>query len=157
MLKTLLVTSLLLLAAPYKQDANITQLNGDAILGKWTSEDKKLVVEMYRSGAEYRGKMVWFKDDDSKPMSEWTDKHNPDEKLRNRKLLGMDVVTGLKYDHEDKSYNDGHIYEAKSGKTWNATAKLASNDVLKVKGYWHVKFIGRTMTFMRVVNATAKN
>lgn len=150
MLKAFLITSLLLLAAPHKPAVNTTQAEGDAILGKWTSEDQKLVVEMYRLGTEYRGKMIWFKDDESKPMNEWTDKHNPDEKLRGRKLLGMDVVTGLKYDPEDKSYDDGHIYEAKSGKTWNATAKLAGNDVLKVKGYWHMKFIGRTMIFKRV-------
>lgn len=150
MLKAFLITSLLLLAAPHKPAIKAVQVDGDAILGKWTSEDQKLVVEMYRSGEEYRGKMVWFKDDEGKPMNEWTDKHNPDEKLRGRKLLGMDVVTGLKYDREDKSYDEGHIYEAKSGKTWNATAKLAGNDVLKVKGYWHVKFIGRTMIFKRM-------
>ncbi|MCC8409854.1 DUF2147 domain-containing protein [Mucilaginibacter sp. UR6-1] len=146
MIKTLLTTAITLLLTLN----NTPQNNGDAILGQWTSEDKKMVVEMYKQGNEYRGKMVWFKDDDSKPMNEWTDKHNPDEKLRNRKLLGMDVVTGLVYDRDSKSYNDGAIYEAKSGKTWNASAKLADKDVLKVKGYWHVKFIGRTMIFRRV-------
>lgn len=103
---------------------------------------------MYKHGDEYRGKMVWFKDDDSKPMDQWTDKHNPDPKLRERKLLGMDVVTGLV--HKGDSYEGGSIYEAKSGKTWSAAAKLDGNDVLKVKGYWHVKLLGRTMIFRRV-------
>lgn len=150
MIKIILATALTLLLTLNHQVETNAQTTGDAILGRWTSADKKLVVQMYRQGNEYRGKMVWFKDDDSKPMDEWTDKHNPDPKLRNRKLLGMDVVTGLTYKPKGKSYENGAIYEAKTGKTWSASVKLDGNDVMKVKGYWHLKFIGRTMIFTRV-------
>lgn len=134
---------------PFNSQLQPAVPQADQITGKWISQDKALIVEIYKHDNEYRGKMVWFKDDTSKPMDEWTDKHNPDEKLRTRKLLGMDVMQGLIYNAKNNSYNDGSIYEAKTGKTWNASAKLSSNDVLKVKGYWHFKFIGRTMIFNR--------
>lgn len=130
-----------------------THINNDPdrICGKWESADKKLIVQIYKSGTIYRGKMVWFKNqDNSKAMDEWTDKHNPDPALRNRKLIGMDVLNGMTYNASSDSWEDGKIYEAQSGKEWNAAAKIDKDGVLKVTGYWHLKFIGKTMLFNRV-------
>ena len=42
------------------------------------------------------------------------------------------------------------IYDSKNGRDWNASACIDKSGMLKVKGYWHFKFIGRTMTFNRV-------
>jgi len=123
----------------------------DRICGKWESADKKLIVQIYHSGSAYRGKMVWFKNqDNSKAMDEWTDKHNPDPALRNRKLIGMDVLNGMTYDADSDTWENGKIYEAQSGHEWNAAAKIDKDGTLKVTGYWHLKFIGKTMVFNRV-------
>jgi uncharacterized protein (DUF2147 family) len=123
---------------------------GDVILGKWTAEDNKLTVEVYKEGNQYKAKIVWYKNEDtSKAMGEWTDKHNPDKALRDRKILGMTVVSGLIYQPQTKSWEHGNIYDAKSGKTYNASASLDKGGWLKVIGYWHLKFIGRTMAFKK--------
>ncbi|MBK0378297.1 DUF2147 domain-containing protein [Mucilaginibacter segetis] len=124
---------------------------GDQICGKWENEDKNLIVQVYRIDDEYKAKIVWFNDgDDSKKLDEWRDKKNPDPTLRNRKILGMNVLEKLVYDPDSDSWEDGMIYDAKNGRHWNSSAYINDDGKLKVKGYWHFKFIGKTMTFNRI-------
>src|SRR6185312_16593899 len=128
-----------------------TSNDADRICGKWQSADKKLIVQVYKSGNAYRGKMVWFKNqDNSKAMGEWTDNHNPDVALRNRKLIGMDILRDMTYDTNSDSWENGRIYEAQTGHEYNAAARFDKDGLLKVTGYWHLKFIGKTMAFNRV-------
>ncbi|MDB5011423.1 MAG: hypothetical protein JWQ06_2212, partial [Mucilaginibacter sp.] len=42
------------------------------------------------------------------------------------------------------------IYDAKNGREWDASAYIDKNGELRVTGYWHLKFIGRTMSFTRI-------
>lgn len=123
----------------------------NAICGKWMSAEKNLAVEVYRNKQAYRAKIIYFtggvtKD---KPMEAVTDIKNPDPALRNRKVLGLNVLEGLSY-AKPNAWEGGKIYEVQSGKYWNAAAYLDKNGQLKVKGYWHMKLIGRTMTFNRM-------
>jgi uncharacterized protein (DUF2147 family) len=123
----------------------------EQILGRWMVAEKNLLVEVYRDGNDYKAKIIWFKNDDpTKRMEEWTDKHNPDPSQRDRKILGMNVVKDLEYDAKSKSWEHGKVYDAKSGKYWDASAYLTNDGLLKVTGYWHFKFIGRTMVFKKV-------
>ena len=147
MLKSLIIVLLCLTGIQSKE--NVTP--GDRILGKWVSSEKNIIVQVYKSGDTFKGKIVWYKGDDpSKAMDEWTDKHNPDPALRGRKILGMDVLRDLKYDAKNNVWEDGMIYEAKTGKEYNASAYIDKQGILRVKGYWHFKFIGKTMIFKRV-------
>jgi uncharacterized protein (DUF2147 family) len=122
---------------------------GDRICGKWISTDKNLIVQVYKENDRFRAKIVWFRDDPSKPMDEWCDAKNPDPALRSRRILGMDVLSGLKYDEKNHSWGDGMIYDAQHGKQWDAFGYIDKDGLLKVKGYWHFKIFGRTMTFKR--------
>jgi uncharacterized protein (DUF2147 family) len=124
--------------------------NPNLLCGKWMSAEKNLEVEVYRDHDIFKGKVIWFRDDESKPMDEWTDKHNPDPALRNRKLLGMNILRDMIYRPKSDSWEDGKIYDAKSGHEWDAAAKITETGDLKVTGYWHLKFIGKTMLFHRV-------
>lgn len=124
--------------------------DSDRICGKWMSAEKNLMVEVYKTGDEFKAKIVWFNDDPSKPMGEWSDKHNPNPALRTRKLLGMDVLRDFKYDTNSHTWEDGWIYDAQHGREWNAFAYIDKQGLLKVKGYWHFRILGRTMTFSRV-------
>jgi uncharacterized protein (DUF2147 family) len=124
--------------------------NPNLLCGKWMSQEKNLEVEIYRDHDAFRGKIIWFKDDESKPMGEWTDKHNPDSALRSRKLLGMNIMRNMIYRPKSDSWEDGKIYDAQSGHEWDAAAKINETGELKVTGYWHIKLIGKTMTFHRV-------
>ena len=129
--------------------ASFTQNNADAILGKWITTTGNCIVEVYKQKAEYKAKVIWFTDG-KKQMKDYIDEKNPDPSLRNRKLLGMDVMHGLYYDTDENEWVDGHIYDATSGKEWDSVVWLTDDHLLKVKGYWMFKFISETKTFKRV-------
>jgi uncharacterized protein (DUF2147 family) len=122
----------------------------ELICGRWMSSDKNLIVQVYLQDGKFWGKIVWYTDTGGKPMDYGTDRHNPDPKLRNRKILGLNVLRDLTYNVHTNSWEDGIIYDSKGGKEWNASVYIDKSGVLRVKGYWHFKFIGKTMAFTRV-------
>jgi len=123
----------------------------DRICGKWLSAEKNVMVQVYKNGNKYGAKLIWFDDSDdkNKPMNTRVDYKNPDVKLRKRKLIGMEVVDNLEYNPATDSWENGMIYDAKNGRTWSSAANISNEGVLKVTGYWHFKFLGKTMTFNR--------
>jgi uncharacterized protein (DUF2147 family) len=122
----------------------------EQICGKWESSEKNLIVQVYCEDNKFKAKIIWFINSGGKPLDTWTDFRNPDESLRSRKILGMSVLNDLCYKPDTNSWEDGMIYDAEHGRDWNASAYIDKNGILKVKGYWHFKFIGKTMTFNRV-------
>lgn len=129
--------------------------NCEQICGKWISAEKNLVVQVYRENGGYVARIVWFNNpDNTKAIETYLDEKNPDKHLRNRKLVGLNVLNKLNYNSKTNSWEDGSIYDSTSGKTWNACAYVADDGCLKVTGYWHFKFIGKTLTFNKVNTAT---
>jgi len=124
--------------------------SAEKICGKWESTDKTLRIQVYMQGNEYKANIIWFSDTEGKPMDYWTDRNNPDPALRSRKILGISVLSGLKYDPAKNSWEEGMVYDSKHGRDWNASANIDKNGMLRVRGYWHIKFFGRTMDFVRL-------
>lgn len=127
------------------------QSKADHLLGKWLATDHSVAVEVYKQKGEYKAKVIWF--DESRgsgtPMHTRTDFENPDPRLRNRKILGMEVLEGLVYNAQKKEWEKGRIYDASSGRVWDSAAHIAENGLLKVRGYWKFKWMGKTMTFKK--------
>ncbi len=123
----------------------------DQILGKWISLEGNLIVLVYKERSDFKARVFWFDDSDDKtnPMNLRTDSHNLNPKLRNRKIIGMEVLHDLKYHSSTNSWEDGIIYDANSGREWNSCVSLTKDGLLQVKGYWHFKFISQTITFIR--------
>ncbi len=92
-----------------------SQGNPDAILGNWMNTEGNLKVEVYKQNNEFKAKIIWFDDTDdkSKPMNERMDEKNPDQALRSRKWIGMDVLRDLRYYPNDDEWEDGKIYDGK--------------------------------------------
>ena len=128
----------------------IGKTNPDAILGKWITTSGNCLVEVYKENGKFKAKILWFNDKGKKPMRDWRDEKNPDPSLRNRKLIGMDILNELHYDDDQEQWVDGVIYDATSGKKWDSVVWLTDDNMLKVKGYWLFKFISATKTFKRV-------
>jgi len=127
------------------------QKNPDAIIGKWMSEEDNLEVEVFKEAGQFKAKVLWFDDSDdkSKPWNTRTDEKNPKKELRNRKIVGMEVLSGLTYDEDDDEWVDGTIYDSKSGKEWSSKCWINKDNLLKVRGYWLVSLFGETMTFKK--------
>ena len=148
-MKNFLLAFLLFTICSFKNSVNN---NADAITGKWMSAEDNLEVEVFKTGSEYKARVVWFDDSDdkSKPMNVRCDIKNPHETLRTRKIIGMEVMHGLVYNAGDDEWHDGRIYDSRSGKDWNAKAWINKEGILKVRGYWHFSIFGQTMSLKRV-------
>ena len=147
----LLIISALLSYTAVKAD-DLPNPKASIICGKWISSTKDLIVEIYPYQNTFRAKIVWFSGGvtKAKPMETMLDTKNPNPNLRNRRVIGLNVVEGIVYNARSKTWENGKIYEVQSGKTWDAAAHLDKDGTLKVKGYWHVKLLGKTLTFKRV-------
>lgn len=119
------------------------------ILGFWLNEDEDGKIEIYKVGDEYFGKLVWLKnpidDETGKPK---LDKHNPDELLQSRPTKGIVLLTDFEYEGEGL-YEEGEIYDPKTGKTYSCYMKMESMTELKIKGYIGFSWIGRTTYWTR--------
>lgn len=128
--------------------------NGDQIIGKWiVNKERNLIVRVFRSGETFKAAIVWFDDSDDKtqPMTIRCDTKNPDKNLRARKVIGLEVLNGLTYNEEKKEWQNGHIYDPSTGKTYNAKACLTNDGCLEVRGFWHFEFLGQTMCFIKTL------
>ena len=126
------------LAAAFAQD----------VVGKWKLEDGTAIVEVYKSGDAYNGKIVWLEKPTEADGSPAVDNNNPDKALRSRKLIGLNMLSGLKKNGGE--YTGGTIYDPGNGKTYNCSMKV-EGDVLKVRGSLDKKgLLGRTMDWFRV-------
>jgi uncharacterized protein (DUF2147 family) len=119
------------------------------ILGYWLNEEKDGKIEIYKEGDKYFGKLIWLLN----PIDEETgqpklDKHNPDDALKTRPTKGIVLLTDFEYEG-DGLYEEGEIYDPKSGKTYSCYMKLESMDNLKIKGFIGFSWIGRTTYWTR--------
>ena len=118
------------------------------VVGKWKLEDGTAIVEVYKSGDVYNGKIVWLKNPTEADGTPAVDDLNPDPQLRKRQVLGLNMLSGLKQNGGE--YTGGKIYDPGNGKTYNCSMKV-EGDVLKVRGSLDKKgLLGRTMDWFRV-------
>lgn len=132
------------------------QSKADNLLGNWLATDNSVAVEVYKLKGEYRAKVLWFDDTkgSGKPMHMRFDTENPDPKMRSRKIIGMEILEGLKYNPDYQSWENGRIYDATCGKYWDSSASLTKDGILKVRGFWKFKWIGKSMSFKKINNTT---
>ncbi len=123
------------------------QSDADRILGKWLNEEKDGKVEIYKIGDEYFGKLVWLKTPNNEDGTPKLDVENPDDELKKRPLQDLELLKDFVYD--DDEWEDGEIYDPKSGNTYSCFMEFESEDVLKIKGYIGVKWIGKTTYWTR--------
>ena len=133
-----MIFMLMPLAAAFAQD----------VIGKWKLEDGSAIVEVYKNGNAFNGKIVWLDNPNGPDGKPATDRNNPDSNLRSRQLMGLNMLSGLKA--SDGEYSGGKIYDPGNGKTYNCSMKVEGN-TLKVRGSLDKKgLIGRTMDWFRV-------
>lgn len=119
----------------------------NAIIGLWYNTEKTAQIEIMKSGSGFIGKIIWLNNPnpEGKPA---TDKHNSNHKLRNRPLMGLAILDGLKY--VGGIWKGGDIYDPNSGKTYSCELKLKSDKTLEVKGYLGFSFVGKTVEWTRI-------
>lgn len=124
-------------------------MQSQTVLGKWkTIDDKtkevKSVVEIFESNDKIYGKIVEIIDparrDRKCEKCDGTDKNKP--------VLGMQVIRGLKKDGDE--FNGGKIIDPETGNVYKCFIRLSGKDKLEVRGYMGFALIGRSQTWIRV-------
>src|SRR3954469_2000690 len=132
-----LLLALLVVAAP----AAAAPASGQRL---WLTDDHKGVVQIAPCGRQMCGTIA--KVLDRSPQALDHDAHNPDPKLRARKIVGMPVLTG--FTGSGSSWKGGRAYDPKSGKSYRSAMELKPDGALEVSGC--VLFICQTMRWTRV-------
>jgi len=122
----------------------------DEILGTWVSDDGNSHVKIYRKDDGIYGKLSWIKNERHPDGSIKKDDKNPDPAKRDRPLKGLVILKGLQWDAEDQEWNEGKIYDPKSGKTYDVFARLKGKDTLYMKGYVGISMLGRSTEWKRL-------
>ncbi len=122
------------------------------IEGVWLAQSKESMLHITRSGQNYIGEIVWLKI----PISPVTGKpkvdfRNPDPKLRDRPIIGLNIFSNFKYSTETK-IGEGDIYDPKSGNTYSCRATLTDPNTLTIRGYIGAYWmgLGRTEILKRI-------
>jgi len=119
----------------------------DDILGYWLSESGKGVIEIYRAGDKFEGKIVWVKDLHEGVVDEKLDLKNPKKELQKRSILGLKNLQGFTF--KKAKWKDGSIYDPAKGKTYSSYMTLKNKDTLKLRGYIGIALLGRTSVMKR--------
>ena len=102
----------------------------EPVAGRWVTAEKDGVVLVAPCGKAICGTLERFLV--PQPEGEGQrDVNNPDARLRNRKLLGLPILTGFVADGDIWR---GQIYDPKSGKTYRSVIRRKGPNVLEVKG-----------------------
>ena len=110
----------------------------DEINGYWLPEEGKSIIEIYTNDeGNQNGKIAWLEKPTNRKGEPHTDRMNPDKALRDRPLLGLNMLNDLI--HKDGTWS-GKLYTPKKGKTLDVALSLVNEDQLKVT----VSFFGMT-------------
>jgi uncharacterized protein (DUF2147 family) len=105
----------------------------DAIVGTYLNADGKSKIEFFKSGDTYSGKIVWLQTPNDEKGNPKKDVKNSDKSLRDRPLMGLVNITGLKYDGDGK-YVDGKVYRPAEGDELKLRVKINADGSIDVTG-----------------------
>jgi uncharacterized protein (DUF2147 family) len=100
--------------------------------GVWLVEDKSAQIQIENCGGAYWGIVIWER-------SPGRDTENPDPSLRGRATLGIPILLDMRpvvqqRPNVSEMVWHGQIYNAMNGRTYDASIKLVTPDVLHLEG-----------------------
>lgn len=121
--------------------SDASALRGDDILGFWNDTEHSAVIEIYKCGKKYCGKI------DKAKKGPKTDENNPEPGLRGRPIIGMELMKGFSFN--GKEWKGGKVYDPTTGNTYSGKMRLTSPDTLKLRGYAVIPLFGKSATWKR--------
>ena len=124
------------------------------VLGSWKTDGGDSQLELFTCGDKICGKIVWLKvpsyiDSKDGPVGKTkVDRKNPNPALRNRPILGLQVVNGLT-PRGGNRWDKGVCYDPETGKSYKCKMLLKSPDRLELRGYIGISLIGRNFSLTR--------
>lgn len=101
-----------------------------SIEGIWLTEEGNSKIEIYPRGDKHAGKIVWLDQSTDRKGNPITDRNNQDRNLRNRQLIGIDLLQDVQY-QSGKWY--GKLYAPKRGLTMDAVLVAKEENKLELQ------------------------
>lgn len=123
------------------------------IFGVWLTEGGSAKLEIFPCGDKACAKVIWLKhpnfvDSSDGPVGrEKVDLRNSEPNLRNRPIVGLQVMDGLS--PEGEWWRNGSCYDPQSGHTYQCKMRLESPSELRLRGFIGISLLGRTYTLNR--------
>ena len=124
--------------------------NPDAVLGVWKNGEGTGMIQIYKKGTKYYGRIVWLKVSNNPDGTPRTDVNNPDETKRKVTLRGLENMRDFEYTGDNK-WENGKIYDPKNGSDYSCEMTLTDANTLEVRGFIGVSLFGRTDVWKRQV------
>ena len=112
--------------------------------GVWVWDDGRAAIEFHTCGDALCGRIVWLRQESAPNASPFLDAKNPDPSLRNRRICGLDYITGLARTREG-DWKDGRIYDFNSGSSYDLDIDSVEPRLVTMRGYKGVRMLGRTL------------
>ena len=116
-------------------------------IGVWKNEDA--TFEIFENQGKLSGKIIALKEPQTPEGKEKLDIHNPDPAKRERPIVGLVFMSGFSR-KSDARWEDGTIYDPKTGNTYSGSMELEGPETIKVRGFIGISLIGRTDVWTRV-------
>ena len=124
--------------------------DADKIVGVWWNDEKTTKIEVEKKDGKYIGTIVYMIPEKYENGAPPKDKENPDESLRERSIVGIQILKGFEYEAKKKEWKNGNIYDPKSGKTYDCYGWLENEDLLKLKGFVAgIRWMGKSSEWYR--------
>lgn len=125
--------------------------NTNTITGLWWADRGGAQVEIVDEGGVLAGTVTWLRSPFDMHGCPLSDEKNPEEELRDRPIIGIKLLEGLKPTAgKPGSWGDGSIYDPGSGRTFRLTIQLESPYRLSLRGYVGFELLGQTRKWFRV-------
>ena len=146
-MKTIVVSALIYLVS------GVSLAAADGVEGVWVTPAGESLVRVARCAGQPStlcGVIVKLKSRLDEAGVVWRDKHNEDPALRDRPLMGLQILDG--FTAKDASrWRGGTVYNPKDGNTYRSKLTLKAPDHLQVQGC--VLFLCRTQDWYRATQA----
>lgn len=101
--------------------------------GTWVTEGGKSRVRVANCGGAICGTIVALQEpNDPATGKPKTDKNNADASQRNRPMIGVQIVLGMKPNGTDRW--SGQVYNAEDGKTYSGNVTMSEANKLRLEG-----------------------
>ncbi|WP_297094368.1 DUF2147 domain-containing protein [uncultured Draconibacterium sp.] len=122
----------------------------DKIVGIWWNDEKTTKIEVEKKDGKYIGTIVYMIPEKYENGAPPKDDENPDPALRDRSVVGIQILNGFEYDAKKEEWKNGTIYDPKSGKTYDCYSWMEGDDLLKLKGFVAgIRMLGRSSEWYR--------
>ncbi|MBM3506698.1 MAG: DUF2147 domain-containing protein [Alphaproteobacteria bacterium] len=130
-----IVAVLLLLGIPFGASAQL------AAAGQWVTADGQARVATFECGGALCGRIVWLKEPVDESGRVRRDVSNPYADLRNRPLLGLQVLTRLQPDGPER-WSGGTVYVPEAGREYRASISMEGPNILVVRRFVWLPWLG---------------